>query len=59
MYSYDLEDLEQENDLKRLQATGKYKLVHEWSYDTAQSLTATACLNSVESPTILTSSSDR
>lgn len=59
MYSYDLDDLEQENDLKRLQATGKYKLVHEWSYDTAQSLTATSCLNSVESPTILTSSSDR
>jgi WD40 repeat protein len=60
MYSYDLEDLEQQdNDLKRLQATGKYKLVHEWAYDTAQSLTATSCLNSVESPTIITSSSDR
>lgn len=59
MYSYDLDDLEHENDLKRLQATGKYKLVHEWSYDAAQSLTTTSCLNSVESPTIITTSSDR
>jgi hypothetical protein len=59
MYSYDLDDLEHENDLKRLQATGKYKLVHEWSYDAAQSLTTTNCLNSVESPTIITSSTDR
>lgn len=59
MYTYDLEDLEQENDLKRLQAVGKYKLIHEWCYNTAQNLTTTSCLNTVESPTIISASSDR
>mmetsp|Transcript_32481 Transcript_32481/g.60663 ORF Transcript_32481/g.60663 Transcript_32481/m.60663 type:complete len:446 (-) Transcript_32481:313-1650(-) len=65
MYTYDLHDFEAKNDLKRLQATGKYKLVHEWSPRGGvgdamqQSITTSACINSVESPLILAATSDR
>jgi hypothetical protein len=65
MYTYNLNDFEAKNDLKRLQATGKYKLVHEWSprggggETPRQSFTTSSCINSVESPLILAATFDR
>jgi hypothetical protein len=66
MYTYSLHDFETKNDLKRLQATGKYKLVHEWTPRSGdgegamqQSITTSACVNAVESPIILAATSDR
>jgi WD40 repeat protein len=59
MYSFDLDEFEATNDLKRLHATGKYKLAYEWQCEGAQSVTAFACLNSVESQIILAATSDR
>ena len=72
MYTYNLHDFEAKNDLKRLQATGKYKLVHEWApqggegtgagsgmVSQPQSITTSACINSVESPLILAATFDR
>lgn len=54
-----MEEFEATNDLKRLHATGKYKLAHEWHCSSAQSVTAFSCLNSVESQIILAATSDR
>lgn len=73
MYTYDLHDFEAKNDLKRLQAVGKYKLVHEWAphggtgtgtgtavqQQQPQSITTSACINSVESPLIIAATFDR
>ena len=59
MYTFDLEEFETTNDLKRLHANGKYKLAHKWNCSPAQSVTAFSCLNSVESPIIIAATSDR
>ena len=64
MFSYDADSVQiNNNDLKRTEKTlsvGKYKLVHSWSFfPEAQSVVALACVNSVQSPIILCSTSDK
>jgi hypothetical protein len=59
MYSYDLDDIESKSDLKRLQATGKYRIACEWTLEDAHNITAMSNLNSVNSPLIFCATSDR
>ncbi len=61
MYNYDCESSEPKStDLTRFLHCGKYHLVNEWNFsDRAQNVVATAAMNSVQSPIILTSTSDK
>jgi len=58
LYTYDIGEAALSNDIHRLQTTGKYSLAHEWSLG-AHTVTALACMNSVRSHLIMTSTSDR
>jgi hypothetical protein len=58
MYSYSLDE-DYQNDLKRLQSTGKYRLSHHWSLEKAHQITAMNCMNSVQSHAVLAATSDR
>lgn len=59
MYTYNLDNAEAKNDLKRLYTEGKYKLAHRWSHQDAQNVTSMAALNSALSPYVLSATSDR
>jgi len=67
MYTYEVERASARNDLKVLQsaalsAGGRYKLVHEWNFSEpsqCHSVSAVGCVNQVQSPIILTATSDK
>lgn len=58
MYAYELDDLNEVNDLNRLPSRGRYELVHQWELP-CQSITTISCLNAIQSPIILVATSDK
>jgi hypothetical protein len=60
LYRYDVSSPEAHDDLKHTLAQGRYKLVHQWDLSSqAQKITATACVNSIQSPLIFCTTSDK
>lgn len=60
MYAYDAEAAEAKDELTRFLNTGKYQLVHEWKFDKiAHNVTALAAMNSIQTPLVLCSTSDK
>ena len=59
LYSYLLDGLESQNDLKRLASIGRYKRLACWPHDGAREVGAIGCVNAPRAPLIVSAASNR